>query len=86
MAQFFENPANGYREKVGHAWLWTLLFGCFYFAYKGIWRHFVIAFFVAILTAGISWLIYPFFASRIIQRNYLQKGWKRTLPQAGEIY
>jgi 3-isopropylmalate dehydratase small subunit len=30
---------------------------------------------LALVTAGISWVIYPFFAKDIIARNYLRKGW-----------
>jgi len=39
----FKNPSNGYQEKVtGFSFLWALIFGVLYFAYKGVWRHFVI--------------------------------------------
>jgi hypothetical protein len=71
----FQNPANGYAEKIGAAWLWCLLFGCFYFAVKGIWTHAVAAFFLACLTFGLSWLIYPFFARGIVEKHYLRNGW-----------
>lgn len=30
---------------------------------------------LAILTCGISWLIYPFSAPGILRKHYLQKGW-----------
>ena len=61
----FENPSNGYRESVsGLTWLWALLFGVFYFAYKGIWRHVFIGLIIGVLTAGFAWLIYPFFCER----------------------
>ena len=39
----FGNPANGYEEAVGTPWIWCLLFGCVYFAAKGIWTHAVAA-------------------------------------------
>ena len=48
----FRNPANGYEETAELAWLWCLLFGCFYFAAKGVWTHPVAAFFLAIVTYG----------------------------------
>lgn len=72
----FENPSNGYVEESSLAWLWALLFGCFYFAIKGIWTHVVISLFLGLLTYGFSWLIYPFFATGIIRKSYLKKGWK----------
>ena len=72
----FKNPSNGYTEEIGGStWFWCLLFGCFYFAYKGIWPHFIIGIALAVLTAGLSWLVYPFFAKGIVEKSYKQKGW-----------
>lgn len=72
----FKNPANGYIKEVSSlAWLWTLLFGIIYFAVKGVWTHVFVGLFLAIITAGISWLIYPFFAKSILRNHYLEKGW-----------
>lgn len=71
------NPQNNYSENISYigAFFWTLLFGAFYFAYKGIWSHFIIGIVLAIFTYGISWLIYPFFTYSILKTNYLRKGW-----------
>jgi hypothetical protein len=74
-AMKFQNPANGYVEETKDAWLWCLLFGCIYFAVKGIWTHAIAAAVLAILTVGLSWLIYPFFANDIVRTHYLRKGW-----------
>lgn len=72
----FKNPSNGYVEEVTDiAWLWVLLFGTFYFAVKGVWTHAAGSLILALLTGGLSWLIYPFFASEIFRKNYLRKGW-----------
>ncbi len=35
----------------------------------------LIAFVAALLTAGISWIIFPFFGGKIIRDSYLRKGW-----------
>ncbi len=35
MAIIYENPSNGYREVSSAPWLWTLVFGPFYFGVKG---------------------------------------------------
>ncbi len=76
MARKFKNPSNGYSEEVsGATWLWCLLFGAFYFAFKGIWTHAVVSFGAAFLTFGVSWLIYPFFAKSIVENSYRKKGW-----------
>ncbi len=71
----FKNPLNGYVEEVTAPWLWTLLFGTIYFAVRGVWTHAVVSLIFAVCTAGISWLIYPFFATGIFRRYYLQKVW-----------
>jgi hypothetical protein len=72
----FKNPANDYIESVSRlAWLWTLIFGFFYFAYKGVWRHAIIGLLLGFCTFGISWLIYPFFAKGIVANNYRRMGW-----------
>lgn len=71
----FENPSNGYRESIEGAWLWTLLFGCFYFAYRKVWSHALISAVLAVMTLGISWLVYPFFARNILTKYYLREGW-----------
>jgi hypothetical protein len=58
-----------------YSWLWVLLFGSFYFIYKGIWTHAVLSFIIAILTCGLSWLIYPFFANNIVTDFYYKNGY-----------
>lgn len=35
----FEEPDSGYQEKAGSPGLWCFLFGPFYLAYKGFWKH-----------------------------------------------
>jgi asparagine N-glycosylation enzyme membrane subunit Stt3 len=71
----FRNPANNYVEAVRNPGIWCLLFGCFYLAYKGAWGPAFIAFGLAFLTVGFSWLIFPFFAAGLIRKAYLQRGW-----------
>lgn len=72
----FNNPANDYIEEVSViAWFWILLFDPFYFAFKGMWGHAIGSVILAALTAGISWLICPFFAKSIMRKYYLRYGW-----------
>jgi len=61
---------------LNNTFLWSLLFGPFYFAYVGIWDSAILAFILAVFSGGISVLIYPFFAEKIIVQTYLKKGWK----------
>jgi len=71
----FKNPSNGYVEEVSSvAWLWVLLFGTIYFAVKSVWNHAFLSFVLALFTFGISWLVYPFFATDILRKHYLKKG------------
>jgi hypothetical protein len=39
---------------------------------------------MAFVTVGFSWLVYPFFAERIIETHYLRLGWEKvgTAPAA----
>jgi hypothetical protein len=77
------NPVNDYKQEISElSWLWSLIFGAFFFAFKGAWKHFIIGIIAAIVTVGISWLIYPFFARQIIINSYLERGWSIDgLPQ-----
>ena len=71
----FRNPTNGHTERVGPAWLWALLFGVFYFAWRGLWTHAIIGFALAFLTLGVSWVVYAILAPGIVRKSYLQRGW-----------
>lgn len=72
----FRNPSNGYIEIVDKPGLWCLLFGCIYLAYKGAWMAAVLAFALVFVTGGLSWLVFPFFARRLVAKSYLQRGWQ----------
>ena len=74
----FYNPANNAEEEISKAWVWCLLFGPFYFAYKGVWPHAILSLFIAVVTGGISWLVYPFFTQRVMEKYYLHNGWQRA--------
>lgn len=70
------NPSNNHRISTDLAFLWCILFGCFYLLYKGLWGHAILAFFLAGVTAGISWLIYPFLAKSLIINHYMKAGYQ----------
>jgi hypothetical protein len=71
----FRHPTNGHTERVGPAWLWALLFGVFYFAWRGMWTHAIIGAILAFLTFGISWVIYAIAAPSLVRKHYLRAGW-----------
>jgi Zn-dependent protease with chaperone function len=79
----FQNPQNGYIVEINQSGLWTLLFGGFYFIRHGIWTHGLISLVLAFVTYGVSWFIYPFFATKVIRDAYLRKGWNE-LPDPYE--
>lgn len=58
-----------------HGWFWCLLFGPFYFAYYRMWAQFFISLAAALLTCGLSWAAYPFFARPLVRRQLLQEGY-----------
>ena len=74
-ATYFRNEANGHVEKVELAGFLTLLIGPFYFAIKGIWGHALFSLLAALITFGLSWLIYPFAATTITRNHFLHRGW-----------
>ncbi|WP_428569018.1 MAG: hypothetical protein ACP59X_10410 [Solidesulfovibrio sp. DCME] len=84
-ASAFQEPETGRLVRINLAWLWTLLFGCFYFAAKGARGLAWASFFATVFTAGLAWFIYPFFAARLLRRHYLLAGWLPvSTPAASE--
>jgi len=81
-ATLFENPRTGQTTSISNAAVYTLFFGCFYLALKGVWTHAIIGAVLAVLTYGISWLVYPAFAQGIVRRHLLETGW---IPKAVEV-
>jgi len=81
----FKNTQNGYIEETSLTFLWVLLFGVFYFLYKKIWNHFFISLGLAIITAGISWLIYPLYGNLIVRQHYLRNGWIEVSETGEEL-
>jgi hypothetical protein len=72
----FRNPANGYTGGVWNAVALVSALWLHLFCGKGnIWTHAAAALLLALLTAGFSWLIYPFFARGIAEKHHLRAGW-----------
>lgn len=79
----FTRPSNGFTVRLRAPRFWTFLFGPLYFAAHGVWSHAFISFVAALFTAGLSWLVYPWFAPHILERAYLRNGWRaKTATQA----
>lgn len=78
----FRNPTTDQVTMVTRcaSFWWTMVFGCFYFAYKGAWLWAGIGIVAALATAGWSWFVFPFFAYRIIVDSYRRNGWIELQP------
>ena len=74
----FSHPLNEHTVTVRAPRFWTLLFGPLYLAYQGAWAQALISTVVFVVTAGVSWLVYPVFAPGIVRAAYLQKGWREA--------
>jgi len=77
--QIYIHPVNDYEETDGGklCFLWSFLFGPFYFAFRGNWDWFMISICLGIITVGISPFIIPFFARKINRTHLLRKGFKQ---------
>lgn len=70
------NLQTGKKISLHNAGFYCFLIGPFYFLFWGIWAHVILSAAAALLTAGISWLVYPFFAQSIVRNHCLLNGWK----------
>ena len=87
------NPATGMKDLVtdGYAGFWVLLFGVFYFFYKGMWMEAVlwviIAVIVAIPTMGLGVIVLDivlaFIIGNLIRNSYRKNGWKDVVQSIG---
>lgn len=93
MASYFRNPANSYVEKATSSWtwLWALLFGPFFFIYKGAWAvsfvYFLCLLFLTGGQAGIIvaialWIIFAAVATPVVRKVYLRRGWVDASPSS----
>ncbi|MEM6635416.1 MAG: hypothetical protein AAF667_05940 [Pseudomonadota bacterium] len=64
---------NGQEKVVLGNWhrLWCLLFGPFYYAFKGMWWWAILSF----LTLNGLWVGFPLFNRSIVLRHFYRKGW-----------
>jgi hypothetical protein len=75
MSVILVSPAGTKQIDTHNCFLWSLIFGPFYFASVGVWDTAVISFVLAVVSGGISVLVYPFFTEKIIISSYKKRGW-----------
>jgi hypothetical protein len=63
-----------YTETCRAPFINSALFGALYYLLKGSVRHTVLYVVAALLTGGLSMLVYPFFTKRILRGHYGRKG------------
>jgi|GEM_PF-333497 len=83
----FQNPANGHIEEFGEAtWLWVLVGGPIYFAYKQMWLQAVLSAVLAPITGFMSWvLLYPLAIKWVLRTHYAKLGWKEIKEGAALV-
>ena len=87
----FQHPTSDYTETCSSPWLWTLLFGFFYFAVKGVWRHALISIVACVITAPtvigplFVWIGYTIAAKDVVRKSYLRKGWTEIIPLTEQV-
>ena len=59
---------------MGFSWT-TLFFGCFPALFRGNWKWALIMFLSAIITFGVSWLVYPFIYNKMYVKDLLKDGY-----------
>lgn len=74
-ASLFKHPRTGRTVDVGAAPVSAALFGFLYFAKHRVWKHFWGELLLAPLTGGISWLVYPIYAERIMRQALISRDW-----------
>ena len=72
----FEDPNSRARVELRNPCAWTLLFGPFYWARHGALGEGLVATVLTVFSAGLAWLVLPFFAVIVLRRRYLSNGWR----------
>lgn len=60
--------------KVGFSWT-MFFFGCFVPICRGDWKYAIISLLAALITGGISWLVFPFFYNKVYINDLIGSGW-----------
>lgn len=73
----FHNPRTGQTREapVGFSWT-TLFFGGFVPLVRSDWKWALISFLLSVVTAGVSWLIFPFVYNKLYIRSLVENGFE----------
>ena len=68
---------NGVTKQVKKGFSFTMLFfGIFVPLVRGDWKYFFLSLIAAIFTAGVSWLVFPFFYNKLYLNDLLNSGYE----------
>lgn len=83
---YFENPRTGKMREapVGFSWT-TLFFGPFPMLFRGNWKWFAIIFILALLTWGLSNLVFMFIANKLYIKDLVNDGFKGKSVALGTL-
>lgn len=73
--RILKNPRTGEIKKAPKGFSWTtLFFGVFVPLIRGDFKWAIIMFLSALLTVGLSWLVFPFIYNRLYYNDLISKG------------
>ncbi len=82
----FENPHTGTIKEapVGFSWT-TLLFGFFPALFRGDWKWTVIQLIIALITFGLSNLVFMFIYNKLYVKDLIKAGYKARSISSGDM-
>lgn len=80
------NNYTGEQKHVKKGFSWTMLFfGVFVPLLRGDWKWFLITAIAAVLTYGVSWVVFPFFYNKLYINDLLKKGYSYPTSNFGSV-
>lgn len=81
---YFENPRTGQAKEAPVGFSWTaLLFGPLPMLFRGSWKWFAIQFILALITWGLSSLLFMFFINKWYIKDLVDDGFKARSVKVG---
>ena len=74
---YFQNPTTGQLREAPVGFSWTLFFfGCFPAFFRSDWKWGFLMFLLALVSFGLSWLIFPFIYNKLYIKDLVNNGYK----------
>lgn len=83
---YFENPRTGQMKEapVGFSWT-TAFFGPMPMLFRGAWKWFAICFILALITWGLSGLVFMFIINKLYIKDLIGDGFKAKSVKVGTL-